>query len=149
MNASQEVSDQIAASAVYGYDSFVSSHSFANLFVVDFFQFLKRKGCPRSDDAVELDEEDKLDEVDISEMSEMEEIIAPQDTRGIGQSCVPMKRKLTEDEGGRVLIDMVRDIDDYIHRGPELADLSPFTYRAVISGVRKTEINRRSNKVVK
>ena len=31
----QEVSDQIAASAVYGYDFFLSSHSFTNLYVVD------------------------------------------------------------------------------------------------------------------
>ena len=149
LNASQEVSDQIAASAVYGYDSFVSSHSFANLFVVDFFQYLKRKGRARCDDALELDEEDKVDEVDISELSDVEEIIAPEFTSGIGQSCVPMKRKLTEDEGGRILIDMVRDIDDYVHRGPELADLSPFTYKAVITRVRKSEISKRSNKAVK
>ena len=149
LNASQEVSDQIAASAVYGYDSFVSSHSFANLFVVDFFQYLKRKGRKLDDDAVVLDEEDKLDEVDISDLSDEDETIAPELTVGVGQSCIPMKRKLSEDEGGRVLIDMVRDIDDYIHRGPELADLSPYTYRAVISRVRKTEINKRSNKVVK
>ena len=149
LNASQEVSDQIAASAVYGYDSFVSSHSFANLFVVDFFQYLKRKGRKLDDDAVVLDEEDKHDEVDISDLSDEDETIAPELTVGVGQSCIPMKRKLSEDEGGRVLIDMVRDLDDYIHRGPELADLSPYTYRAVISRVRKTEINKRSNKVVK
>jgi len=35
LNAAQEVSDQIAASAVYGYNSFLSSHSFTNLYVVD------------------------------------------------------------------------------------------------------------------
>ena len=35
LTAAQEVSDQIAASAVYGYNSFLSSHSFANLYVVD------------------------------------------------------------------------------------------------------------------
>ena len=86
LNASQEVSDQIAASAVYGYDSFVSSHSFANLFAVDFFQYLKRQGRARSDDAVELDEEDKVDEVDIGELSDVEENIAPEFTSGIVQS---------------------------------------------------------------
>ena len=149
LNASQEVSDQIAASAVYGYDSFVSSHSFANLFVVDLFQYIKRNGRAFSDDAVQLDQEDKVEEVDINEFSDMEESIAPQFTSGIGQTCLPVKRKLTEDEGGRVLIDMVRDIDDYIHRGPELADLSPFTYKAVITRVRKSEIKKRSNKAVK
>ena len=110
---------------------------------------MKKHGGALGDDAVELDDEDKVDELDIGEMSDVEDNIAPEFTSGIGQSCVPMKRKLSEDEGGRVIIDMVRDIDDYIHRGPELADLSPFTYRAVISRVRKTEINRRSTKVVK
>ena len=82
-------------------------------------------------------------------MSDEEENIAPEFVSGIGQSCVPMKHKLIEDEGGRVLIDMVRDIDDYIHRGPELADLSPYTYRAVITRVRKSEISKRSKKDVK
>ena len=101
LNASQEVSDQIAASAVYGYDSFVSSHSFANLFVVDFFQYLKRKGRKLDDDAVVLDEEDKLDEVDISDLSDEDETIAPELTVGVGQSCIPMKRKLSENERGK------------------------------------------------
>ena len=44
LNAAQEVSDQIAASAVYGYDSYLSSHAFANLYVVDLFKYLKDKG---------------------------------------------------------------------------------------------------------
>ena len=90
LNASQEVSDQIAASAVYGYDSFVSSHNFASLFVVDFFQYLKRQGGALSDDAVELDDEDKVDEVNVGELADMEENISPEVISGIGQSCIPM-----------------------------------------------------------
>ena len=35
LNASQEVSHQIAASAVYGYDSYINSHTFAKLYVLD------------------------------------------------------------------------------------------------------------------
>ena len=44
---------------------------------------------------------------------------------------------------------MVRDIDDYIYRGPEFAALSPFTYKAVVTKVRKSEINRRSSRKFK
>ena len=44
LNAADEVSDQIAASAVYGYDSFISSHSFANLYVVDLLKWIKNGG---------------------------------------------------------------------------------------------------------
>ena len=44
---------------------------------------------------------------------------------------------------------MVRDLDDYLHRGPAFADLSPYTYKAVVSRVRKSEISRRSAAKVK
>ena len=44
---------------------------------------------------------------------------------------------------------MVRDIDDYIHRGPEFAELSPYTYKAVVTKVRKSEISKRSSKKFK
>ena len=37
--------------------------------------YLKRQGRALSDDAVELDEEDKVDEVEIDEMSDMEDNI--------------------------------------------------------------------------
>merc|ERR1711888_154928 len=49
LNAAQEISDQIAASAVYGYESYLSSHSFANLYVVDLFMYLKEKGKSLTD----------------------------------------------------------------------------------------------------
>ena len=55
-------------------------------------------------------------------------------------SFVPMKRKHIQDDGGKFLIDMLCGIDDYIHRRPERADLYPFTYRAIISIVRKQKL---------
>ena len=52
LNAAQEVSDQIAASAVYGYNSYISSHSFTNLYVVDLFKYMKNRGHVLGDTAV-------------------------------------------------------------------------------------------------
>ena len=147
LNAAQEVSDQIAASAVYGYDSFLSSHTFANLYVVDLFKYIKSGGRAFGENAVELDDEDKR-ENDDGDDSDQEDI-APVSSVGKGQDCRPFKRKLTEDEGGRIVVDMVRDLDDYLYRGPAFADLSPFTYKAIVSRVRKSEVSRRSTTAVK
>ena len=41
INGSQEISDQIAASAVYGYDSYISSHDFVNFYPVDLYNYIK------------------------------------------------------------------------------------------------------------
>ena len=149
LNAAQEVSDQIAASAVYGYDSYLSSHNFANLYVVDLFKYLKDKGKSLTDNATELDADDKEDINEATDNIDEEPDIAPVDVSGLGQSCFPVKRKLTYEEGGKIIIDMVRDIDDYIYRGPEFAALSPFTYKAVVTKVRRSEISRRSSKKFK
>ena len=43
----------------------------------------------------------------------------------------------------------VRDLDDYLYRGPAFADLSPYTYKAVVSRVRKSEVSKRSKKKIK
>ena len=146
LNAGEEVSDQIAASAVYGYNSFLSSHSFANLYVVDLLKWIKNSGRGFGDDAVELDPEDKIDQ---QHDDDLDEEIAPISSIGKGQDCRTFKRKLTEEEGGKIVVDMVRDLDDYLYRGPVFADLSPFTYKAVVSRVRKSEIGRRSSAKVK
>ena len=146
LNAGEEVSDQIAASAVYGYNSFLSSHSFANLYVVDLLKWIKNSGCGFGDDAVDLDQEDKIE---LQHDDDLDEEIAPISSIGKGQDCRTFKRKLTEEEGGKIVVDMVRDLDDYLYRGPEFADLSPFTYKAVVSRVRKSEIGRRSSVKVK
>ena len=47
------------------------------------------------------------------------------------------------------MINMVRDIDDYIHRGPAFYELSPYTYKGVVTKVRKSEIEKRSSKKIK
>ena len=149
LTAAQEVSDQIAASAVYGYDSYISSHNFANLYVVDLFKFLKDKGKSLTDDATELDDDDKEDLIEATADVEEDPDISPVDASGLGQSCCPIKRKLSSEEGGRIVIDMVRDIDDYINRGPEFAALSPYTYKAVVTKVRRAEIDNRSSRRIK
>ena len=146
LNAGEEVSDQIAASAVYGYNSFLSSHSFANLYVVDLLKWIRNSGLGFGDDAVDLDEEDKLE---LQNGDDLDEEIAPISSIGKGQDCCTFKRKLTKEEGGRIVVDMVRDLDDYLYRGPEFANLSPFTYKAVVSRVRISEIARRSSIKVK
>ena len=69
----------------------------------------------------------------------MDDNIVPVSSGGVGHGCLPIKRKLSSEEGGRVVIDMVRDLDDYLNRGPELAELSPFTYKAVGSSTEISE----------
>ena len=84
LNAAQEVSDQIAASAVYGYDSYISSHNFANLYVVDLFKFLKYKGKSLTDNAPELDDDDKKEISEAKGNIEEEPDIAPVNASGLG-----------------------------------------------------------------
>ena len=62
LNGASEIADQMAASAVYGYDSFISSHSFTNLYVVDFIKYVKSGGKSLQEDAVMLDREEIDDE---------------------------------------------------------------------------------------
>ena len=44
INGSQEISDQIAASAVYGFNSYISSHEFVNFYPVDLYNYVKTGG---------------------------------------------------------------------------------------------------------
>ena len=145
LNAAQEISDQIAASAVYGYDSYISSHNFAKLYVVDLFKYLKDQGKDLTDNTTELDEIDKEDETEAVGDNEEDEKISPVDSSWFGQSCYAIKHKLTSMEGGRIVIDMVRDIDDYIHRGPAFKLLSPYTYKGVVTKVPIGVIKNRSS----
>ena len=146
LNAAQEISDQIAASAVYGYDSYISSHNFAKLYVVDLFKYLKDQGKDLTDNTTELDEIDKEDEIEAVDDNEEDEKISPVESSWFGQSCYAIKHKLTSLEGGRVVIDMVRYIDDYIHRGPAFRLLSPYTYKGVVTKVPIGVIKNRSSK---
>ena len=48
----------MAASAVYNLPSFISSHSFVNLYAVDFIKYVKSGGKSLQEDVNTLDEED-------------------------------------------------------------------------------------------
>ena len=113
------------------------------------FKYLKDKGRDLSDNSTELDDDEKEDVTVAVDDIDKDPDILPVDSSGFGQSCYPVKRKLSEEEGGRIIVDMVRDIDDYIHRGPAFAELSPYTYKAVVTKVRKSEIRNRSSKKIK
>ena len=113
---------------------------------MDLFKYLKDKGKSLTDDATELDDDDKEEVTEAAADIDEEPDISPVDSSGFGQSCCPIKRKLSSEEGGKIVIDMVRDIDDYVNRGPEFAALSPYTYKAVVTKVRRSEINRRSSR---
>ena len=71
LHGSEEVSDQIAASALYGYDSYLSSHQFENFYPVDLFNFInigeksmepEETGELDSNDYEDNHEEDSSDE---------------------------------------------------------------------------------------
>ena len=67
---------------------------------------------------------------------------------GYGQGARPTREKLSEDVGGAVRISIVRDIDDYIHRGSYLRWLSPYIYKSLIRRVSKKQIEKRSTEAV-
>ena len=50
LNGGDECSDQMAASAVYNLGSYMSSHSFVNLYVVDFLKYVKSGGKSLQDE---------------------------------------------------------------------------------------------------
>ena len=56
LHGAEEVADQVAASFVYGFDSYISSHSFENFYPVDLFNYVKTGGKSHlSEDTSELD----------------------------------------------------------------------------------------------
>ena len=120
LNGGDECSDQMAASAVYNLSSSISSHAFVNLYTVDFIKYVKSGGQSLQEDVNILDQED-FDSEDESN-SDKKEDSADQSTMdtGYGQGARPLRGKLSADVGGGVKINIVRDIDDYIHRGDEL-----------------------------
>ena len=67
---------------------------------------------------------------------------------GYGQGARPRREKLSEDVGGGVTISIVRDIDDYLNRGDELASLSPYVYKSLIRRVSKKQMEKRSEAAV-
>ena len=115
LNGASEISDQMAASAVFGYDSFISSHSFANLYVVDFMKYIQTGGKSLQEDTIRLNREemDIEDDDEPGQNNDDEELV----NSGCGQQARPTHERLKEEEGGKVRVTVTRDIDDYIHRG--------------------------------
>ena len=144
LNGGEECSDQMAASAVYNLSSSISSHAFVNLYTVDFIKYVKSGGTSLQEDVNILDQED-FDSEDESKSDKKEDSVDEYtvDT-GYGQGARPTRGKLSEDVGGGVRINIVRDIDDYIHRGVELAELSPYLYKSLIRRVSKKQMEKRS-----
>ena len=129
LNGGDECADQMAASAVYNLPSFTSSHNFVNLYAVDFINYVKSGGKSLQEDVNVLDEDD-FDSEDDSTTNREEDPI-DRDS-GFGQGARPIREKLSEDDGGSVIVKIVRDIVDYIYRGEELAGLSPYVYKSLI-----------------
>ena len=120
LNGGDECSDQMAASAVYNLPSFISSHSFVNLYAVDFIKYVKSGGKSLQDDVNILDEEDFDSEEESKSSPNRNQDIGDIPDSGYGQGARPTREKLSEDVGGGVRITVARDIDDYIHRGVDL-----------------------------
>ena len=149
LNGGDECADQMAASAVYNLPSFMSSHSFVNLYAVDFINYIKSGGKSLREEVNILDEEDFDSEDDNS--PKREEDLVDINT-GYGQGARPIREKLSEDDGGGVRVTIVRDIDDYLNRGEELREfspgLSPWIYKSLIRRVSKKSIENQSKTAV-
>ena len=145
INGSQEISDQIAASAVYGYDSYISSHEFVNFYPVDFYNYIKYGGESIDDELSKLKPEDMDDEVE--NLDDDEEVVIPQigEASGNGQAIQPNLIKSSE-EKGQVIVPVVKDIDDYVHKGRALNYISPLHYKMIVSRVPLSQIHKRSSK---
>ena len=145
INGSQEISDQIAASAVYGYDSYISSHDFVNFYPVDLYNYIKYGGQSLDDDLSKLSPEDMNE--DNAAQSDGQDAPIPQivEASGNGQAIQPNLIKSPE-EKGMLIVPVVKDIDDYIHRGNALDNYSPFHYKMTVSRVPLYQINKRSTK---
>ena len=147
INGSQEISDQIAASAVYGYDSYISSHDFVNFYPVDLYNYIKYGGESIGDDLSKLNPEDMPDEN--ADKSDDEDVVIPQigEASGNGQAIQPNLIKSPE-EKGQVIVPVVKDIDDYVNRGvgSALSNFSPLHYKMTVSRVPLSEIHKRSSK---
>ena len=125
LNGGDECSDQMAASAVYNLPAFISSHSFTNLYAVDFINYVKTGGKSLQDEMNRLYGEDLDSDEDSNWNPHGDAAIGEIPDSGYGQGARPTIEKLSEDVGGRIRITIVRDIIDYIHRGLDLRELSP------------------------
>ena len=126
---------------MYGYDSYISSHTFENFYPVDFYNYVKTGGKSLlSRETSVLDSKDCSTQLENMSDDEKVEIPGFGASSGLGQSARPSRAKLSPEEGGKVVIRIVRDIDDFIHKGPNFETFSPLMY--------KMEVCRVSNKVI-
>ena len=58
------------------------------------------------------------------------------------------RRTGSYEEKGKVIVPIVKDIDDWIYRGDSLSDYSPFLYKMTVSRVSRKEIGKRSSKKI-
>ena len=137
LHGGEEIADQVAASFVYGYDSYISSHSFENFYPVDLYNYIKTGGRSLfSEDTAELDSKDWTIDED-NEDEEKLDIPDVSSPSGRGQASRPYRSKLSEEEGGKIIIRVVKDIHDWIYRGPELESFSPYMYKMGVTRVSK------------
>ena len=149
INGSQEISDQIAASAVYGYDSYICSHEFTNFYPVDLYNYVKTGGESLFAEISNLDAEDLDDENADQSDDENVEIPDIDESSGKGQAIRPVTVKSSE-EKGKLIVPVVKDIDDYVNRGQgsSLSNFSPLHYKMTVSRVSRKEIGKRSSKEI-
>ena len=96
----EEVSDQVAASALYGYDSFLTSHQFQNFYPVDLFNYIKTGGKSlESDETSELDAKDCEDNNEEKSDEENLEIVEVSSPSGQGQPVRPSRCRLSAQQG--------------------------------------------------
>ena len=147
LNGGEEVPDQVAASFMYGFDSHISSHSFQNFYPVDLYNYVKTVGKSHlSEETSELDANDCQEPYEKDSEEEKLEVLGMNLSSGQGQAVRPSRCKLSEDEGGKVIITIVRDIDDYLYRGSSFESFSPYMYKMAVTRVTKSIIERRSKK---
>ena len=120
LNGADECSDQMAASAVYNLPSSVSSHSFVNLYAVDFLNYVKSGGKSLQDDSNVLAPEDFDSDVE-EYMQDDSDVQATIGDSGLGQGAKPVHDKLSQAQGVGFRITIARDIQDYIFRGDALS----------------------------
>ena len=93
INGSQEISDQIAASAVYGFNSYISSHEFVNFYPVDLYNYVKTGDESLFAEISKLDAKDLNDVNDDQSDDEDVEIPEIDEASGKGQAIKPVTIK--------------------------------------------------------
>ena len=134
----------MAASAVYNLGSYMSSHSFVNLYVVDFLQYLKSGGKSLLNEVTLASDMDDDSEDEGRDSSLADVSFNGVSNTGYGQQPRPIQQRLSREEGSAVHVAIAKNVEDYIYRGKDLKVLSPYTYKALITRVGRRQMERRS-----